>query len=47
MNGEELESINITRTYDNEENKRKETLSTYDNGGKEKTLSPSENKKFT
>ena len=30
-NGKELESINITHTFYNEENKHEEYLSTYDN----------------
>ena len=41
MNGKELESTNVTPTYKNEANKHKETLSTFGNEGKEKTLSTS------
>ena len=44
MNGEELESNNITRTFDNEANKHKETLSTYDNEGEENNYSMSKKK---
>ena len=34
MHGKELESINVTSTYDKESNNHKETLSVYDNKGK-------------
>ena len=44
MNRKELESINITRTYANEANKHKETLSLYGDEGQENTLSTSEKK---
>ena len=44
INGKELESIKGTHKYDNQENKHKETSSTYDNEGEEKTSSTSENK---
>ena len=44
MNGKELEIINVTHTCDKEANNHKETSITYDNKGKEKTSSTSENK---
>ena len=34
MHGKELESINVTSTYDKEANNHKETLGVYDNKGK-------------
>ena len=46
-NGKELESINVTRMCNNEENKHKETLSMYNNEGKKNTLSKSEEKDKT
>ena len=44
MNEKELEGTNINFTCDNEAIRHKETLSTNENEGKEKTLNMSENK---
>ena len=47
MNRKELESINVTRMWNKESYKHKETLSKYGNYGKENTLITSENKENT
>ena len=44
MNGKQFESINVTITCNKEAYKYKQTLGGYDNKGKEKTSSMSENK---
>ena len=44
LNGEELEFINVVRKCYSEAKKHKENLISYDNEGKNKTSSTSENK---